>query len=210
MPTFGSSRAPRPIITICNRSIWPTQWPRTGREYRSLSLAEPNAAQRFELAKHEGAIFLDQLRHDMGDDRFFKLMADFFTAHTARSRHRAVVPGCRGREIRDAARSGRPDVSGLRYRQALAHGDAGVRNHVRRGRESLRRRTAAKDDFWIASKAKCRSGKTSKSPTKSCARTTSFSLAVRRANSALAAWKDKIGLRHGRRPLPHRRQGARF
>ncbi|HTR38666.1 MAG TPA: C45 family peptidase [Bryobacteraceae bacterium] len=50
-------------------------------EYRSLSLAEPNAAQRYELAKHEGAIFLDQLRHDMGDERFSKLMADFFTVH---------------------------------------------------------------------------------------------------------------------------------
>src|SRR5713226_1365909 len=33
---------------------------------------------------HKGALFLHQLRHDMGDDRFFKLMTDFFAAHTTK------------------------------------------------------------------------------------------------------------------------------
>ena len=51
-------------------------------EYRSLSaISDPTAKQRFELETQKGALFLDQLRRNMGDDRFFKLMTDFFAAH---------------------------------------------------------------------------------------------------------------------------------
>ena len=51
-------------------------------EYRALSvISDPTAKQRFELETQKGALFLDQLRRNMGDDRFFKLMADFFAAH---------------------------------------------------------------------------------------------------------------------------------
>ena len=39
---------------------------------------------RFALETHKGALFLDQLRRDLGDDRFFKLMTDFFAAHTTK------------------------------------------------------------------------------------------------------------------------------
>ena len=54
-------------------------------EYRSLRLAEDNPMHRFALAANEGALFLDQLRRDQGDDRFFKLMTDFFAAHTTKT-----------------------------------------------------------------------------------------------------------------------------
>ncbi len=51
-------------------------------EYRALSLvADPTARQRFELETAKGVLFLDQLRHTLGDDRFFNLMSSFFTAH---------------------------------------------------------------------------------------------------------------------------------
>ena len=51
-------------------------------EYRALSLIpDPTPKQRFELETQKGALFLDQLRQNMGDDRFFKLMSDFFAAH---------------------------------------------------------------------------------------------------------------------------------
>ena len=51
-------------------------------EYRALSIvSKPTPKQRFELETQKGALFLDQLRRNMGDDRFFKLMADFFGAH---------------------------------------------------------------------------------------------------------------------------------
>jgi hypothetical protein len=51
-------------------------------EYRALSMvSDPTPEQRFELETQKGVLFLDQLRSNMGDDRFFKLMADFFAAH---------------------------------------------------------------------------------------------------------------------------------
>ncbi len=51
-------------------------------EYRALSvLSDPTAKQRFDLETQKGVLFLDQLRRNMGDDRFFKLMADFFATH---------------------------------------------------------------------------------------------------------------------------------
>jgi Phospholipase B len=51
-------------------------------EYRALSIVtDPTAKQRFELETQKGVLFLDQLRRNLGDDRFFKLMADFFTVH---------------------------------------------------------------------------------------------------------------------------------
>jgi hypothetical protein len=57
-----------------------------GAQVRSLSaISAPNAKQQFELETHKGALFLDQLRRTMGDDRFFKLMSDFFAAHKARA-----------------------------------------------------------------------------------------------------------------------------
>ena len=65
-------------------------------EYRALSMvADPTAKQRFELETQKGALFLDQLRRNMGDDRFFKLMADFFAAHKGRKpspRNRSWMP----------------------------------------------------------------------------------------------------------------------
>jgi hypothetical protein len=54
-------------------------------EYRAASIAEPNPINRFALETHKGALFLDQLRRDLGDDRFFKLMTDFFAAHTTKT-----------------------------------------------------------------------------------------------------------------------------
>ncbi len=50
--------------------------------YRRLKLEPENAATRFQLEGTKGALFLDSLRRQMGDDRFFKLMGDFFSAHT--------------------------------------------------------------------------------------------------------------------------------
>ena len=55
-------------------------------EYRALSIIPvPSPKQRFELETQKGVLFLDQLRKNMGDDRFFKLMTDFFAAHKAQA-----------------------------------------------------------------------------------------------------------------------------
>jgi len=54
--------------------------------YRALSSrTDLDALQRFDLATHQGAIFLDQLRRQLGDNRFFGLMSDFFRAHTTKT-----------------------------------------------------------------------------------------------------------------------------
>jgi len=53
--------------------------------YRAAKIAEPNAGNRFALETHKGALFFDHLRREMGDDRFFKLMTDFFAAHTTQT-----------------------------------------------------------------------------------------------------------------------------
>jgi hypothetical protein len=53
--------------------------------YRSARIAEPNAMNKFAAETHRGALVLDQMRGDLGDDRFFKLMTDFFAAHTTQT-----------------------------------------------------------------------------------------------------------------------------
>jgi hypothetical protein len=53
--------------------------------YRSAGIAEPNAMNKFAAETHRGALLLDQMRRDVGDDRFFKLMTDFFAVHTTQT-----------------------------------------------------------------------------------------------------------------------------
>ncbi len=52
---------------------------------RSLSISTANPQRQFDLETQKGAIFLDQLRRNLGDDRFLQLMSDFFAAHKARA-----------------------------------------------------------------------------------------------------------------------------
>jgi hypothetical protein len=49
--------------------------------YRGFKLGPDNPANRFRLEETKGVLFLDSLRRKVGDDRFFALMAEFFTAH---------------------------------------------------------------------------------------------------------------------------------
>src|SRR5258708_7682270 len=52
--------------------------------YRRLQLEESNDRTRYALELHKGAIFLDSLRSRMGDEKFLKLMKDYFEANTTR------------------------------------------------------------------------------------------------------------------------------
>jgi hypothetical protein len=52
---------------------------------RSLSISTANPQRQFDLETQKGAIFLDQLRRNLGDDRFFQLMSDFFAAHKTKA-----------------------------------------------------------------------------------------------------------------------------
>jgi len=91
-------------------------------QYRSLSISPPNAKQQFELETHKGAIFLDQLRRDIGDDRFFKLMTDFFAAHKAKAVTAQSFLDAAGVKFAMPADSGGPTylVSDIRHRLASA------------------------------------------------------------------------------------------
>jgi len=52
--------------------------------YRRLQLEESNGRTRNEMEMHKGAIFLDSLRSQLGDEKFLKLMKDYFEANTTK------------------------------------------------------------------------------------------------------------------------------
>ena len=54
-------------------------------QYRGLKLSPDNPSNRFHMEQIKGALFLDALRHKMGDDAFLKLMTDYFAANTTRT-----------------------------------------------------------------------------------------------------------------------------
>jgi hypothetical protein len=53
--------------------------------YRGLKLGAENGMTRHAIAQAEGALWLDGLRRKMGDDAFLKLMSDYFTANTTKT-----------------------------------------------------------------------------------------------------------------------------
>jgi hypothetical protein len=52
--------------------------------YRGLRLGPVNDMTRVGLEEAKGALFLDSLRRQMGDDRFLKLMSEYFKANTTK------------------------------------------------------------------------------------------------------------------------------
>ena len=53
--------------------------------FRNASRAVPNEMERYRMARDRGALLLDALRQQMGDDKFFELMNRFFAANTTRA-----------------------------------------------------------------------------------------------------------------------------
>ena len=58
---------------------------KTRVRYRGLKLTAPSAANRVLSAAIEGELFLDQLRHKLGDEAFLKLMTDYFAENTTKT-----------------------------------------------------------------------------------------------------------------------------
>ena len=54
-------------------------------EYRRIGDTPQDPMERASLEWHKGAIFLDQLRRQLGDNRFLNLMTDFFVANTTKT-----------------------------------------------------------------------------------------------------------------------------
>ena len=53
--------------------------------YRAAALSDHNELHRYEEATYKGALMLEALRKDMGDDKFFALMKQFFAANTTKA-----------------------------------------------------------------------------------------------------------------------------
>src|SRR5208282_1125053 len=53
--------------------------------WRGLELSPDTPANRSRREQTKGILFLDSLRHKMGDDAFFKLMGDYFAANTTKT-----------------------------------------------------------------------------------------------------------------------------
>jgi hypothetical protein len=53
--------------------------------WRGLKLAPPTQITRQGIEQARGIFFLDALRHKLGDDPFFKLMSDYFAANTTKT-----------------------------------------------------------------------------------------------------------------------------
>ena len=53
--------------------------------FHAASLGDNNEMHRFELASYKGALLIDALRHDMGDDKFYAFMKSFYAANTTKA-----------------------------------------------------------------------------------------------------------------------------
>jgi hypothetical protein len=54
-------------------------------DFRNASLAEPDAMQSFRMTANRGVLLLDELRRQMGDDKFFEMMTRFFAANSTKA-----------------------------------------------------------------------------------------------------------------------------
>lgn len=54
-------------------------------QYRVAAMAAPNAAERYRMDAAKGALLIDALRHEMGDDAFFAFMKKFFAENTTKT-----------------------------------------------------------------------------------------------------------------------------
>jgi hypothetical protein len=163
-------------------------------EYRALSIvADPTPRQRFQLETQKGVLFLDQLRRNLGDQRFFKLMSDFFAAHktqavTAQSFLNAAgvtfsLPPDKGgalylaSDIRDRAGSAILVYGTMTDAGANRYAAEELQKHFFR---SLENEVPIRKDFEVSDEE---------------LRTHDVVFVGRpESNSALAAWQNKIGL----------------
>ena len=53
--------------------------------YRAAALSDHNELHRYQEATYKGALMLEALRKDMGDDKFFAVMKQFFAANTTKA-----------------------------------------------------------------------------------------------------------------------------
>jgi Phospholipase B len=162
-------------------------------EFRSLSLSSEDPKQQFELETDKGVLFLNQLRLDLGNDRFFNLMADFFAAHKGEPVPAQAFLDAAGVKFAMPADPGGPmyTINSLRDRLGsalLVYGtmaEAGANRYAaeelqKRFYRALETQVPIRKDFELSEED---------------LRTHDIVFVGRaETNSALAAWQDKLGL----------------
>ncbi|HTS48758.1 MAG TPA: C45 family autoproteolytic acyltransferase/hydrolase [Bryobacteraceae bacterium] len=162
-------------------------------DFRSASSAAPDPLQHFRLETAKGALFLDALRRELGDDRFFTLMKDFFAAHTTQTVTAQSFLRAAGVEFRMPADPGGATylASDIRRRlptALLVYGtlmDAGTNRYAaqqlqKQFLDSYEGAVPIRKDFEVTEAELGTHGV--------------IFVGRPETNSALAAWKDKIGL----------------
>ncbi len=176
-------------------------------EYRALSaLSESTAKQRFDLETQKGVLFLDQLRRNVGDDRFFKLMADFFAAHKAQPVAAQLFLDAAGVSFALPADTGGSMYKASDIRDRLSSAITRIRYQDRRRSQPLCGRATAKTFLPMARKRGPHpQGDFEVSDEE--LRTHDAFIFVGRAesNSVLARWQEKIGVQSTGGFVPHRR-----
>ncbi len=161
--------------------------------YRSLSISALDPKRQFELETQKGALFLDRLRRDMGDDRFFKLMSDFFAAHKTKAVSAQSFLDAAGVKFAMPPDPGGPSyvLTDLRDRfdsTLIIYGTLSEAGANRYAAEELQKRfyraletaVPVRKDFEVS---------------EADLRTHDIVFVGRpETNSALAAWQDKLGL----------------
>ncbi len=110
--------------------------------YRRLKLEPENAETRFRMQQTQGELFLDSLRRQLGDDKFLKLMADFFDANTTRTVTAQAFLDKAGVAYNPPEPRDGPPVPGLRYLAPPGHRGAGLRHGAGSRSQPLRRRSS--------------------------------------------------------------------
>ena len=146
------------------------------------------------MEQAKGALFLDALRRQLGDDAFFKLMSDYFTANTTKTvtaqsfLDRAGVPfnfdGARRRPGLSRLRHSAPPLPPPCWSTAPIAKPAPTASPPSRCRRASSNNT----------RAACPSTRISRFQTTCCAIATSFSSAAPRPIRRSRQWAGKIGL----------------
>ncbi len=161
--------------------------------YRGLKLSPDTPMNRFLLEETAGTLFLDSLRHKMGDDRFLELMNRYFSANTTKTVTAQSFLDAAGAKYAAPDPGDGPaylpgDITRRLASAVIVYGtvrEAGTNRYVAERlqaqyRERYQRDVPIYKDFEVGDGL--------------LAHKDAIFIGRPEANSALAAWREKIGL----------------
>lgn len=162
-------------------------------EVRALNLEPANPKREFALDTDKGVLFLDHLRGGIGNDRFFKLMSDFFAAHKGRPVTAQAFLDAAHVNFAMPADPGGPiytihDLRGRLASALLVYGTMGDAGANRYAAEELQKR------FYLALETQVPIRKDFELSDEDLRTHDIIFVGRPETNSALADWQDKLGL----------------